>query len=893
MAHDAAEVACGHSVWESADILPLDTWVVRCWNLLLDSGDTSLPLLLSRSQESVLWESCVREHLRGEPPERQLLQVGVAARNAQIANVLLKAWRVALDDHAFDLNEDTRAFGAWLRIFERRCVQQGFVEPARATERIVECVLARQVPTPTQVTVAGFGDLNPQQAALLDAFQGIGVAVKRLEPSLAQAAGLRVGFADQAAELEAAARYARGILEDGGTGPIGIVVPDLERNRTRVEEIFDDVLRPGAVLPHHGEGERPFNLSLGVPLSSLTVVHHALLGLGLNNPRGGFAEVSEFVRSPYVAFAERELSERARLDAALRADAELEVPLWRLVRVVGRGPNRGWGTHFSVPELETCLKALLKLTRAAPRRQRLSAWSATFAECLKALGWPGERRLDSATYQAVERFRELLAELATLDVMLGELSYANALARLKVLAAECVFQPRSGPAPVQILGLLESEGLAFTHLWVSGLHDQRWPEAHHPNPFIPVAMQRKLEMPHASAEWELAAARRFMRMWRHSAEKLVMSYPRNEGDEALRSSPLLAEFEEVATDALPQSRVPTYRHQLQRSQATREDIFDYTGPAVAKGASVRGGTSLFKDQGACPFRAFATHRLGAGGLDEPVPGLNARARGTVVHRLLELLWSELKSQHRLLALDASGLDEMVDASVVKALNEQARSASFTLTGRFFELERARLKALASDWLVEERKRSAFEVVAPEQRRIAHIGGLPVRIQPDRVDRLADGSYLLIDYKTGKPRLDDWFDERIEEPQLPIYCSAFENNDNQLDLFEPKTVGGVAFGVLRSDQVGYKGVAEEPDVAPGILALDKAKPAREFSGWPQLKRAWRERLDALAEEFLCGDARVAPKSGAKTCTYCDIKPVCRINEILRRAGDACNSGGADM
>jgi probable DNA repair protein len=625
----------------------------------------------------------------------------------------------------------------------------------------------------------------------------------------------------------------------------------------------------------------------------LTVVRHALLGLGLNDRHCGFAEVSEFVRSPYVALAEQELAGRARLDAALRVDAELEVPLWRLVRAVERGPNRGWGTSFRVPGLEGCLRALLALTRAAPRRQRLSAWSATFAECLKTLGWPGERRLDSTTYQAVERFRELLVELATLDVMLGELSYAQALARLEDLAAECVFQPLSGPAPVQILGLLESQGLSFTHLWVSGLHDQRWPEAPRPNPFIPVAMQRKLQMPHASAEWELAAAERFMSMWLHSAENVVMSYPQNDGDEALRASPLLAVLEEVAPDALPQSKIPTYGHQLQRSAAVREDLCDYTAPAVAKGASVRGGTSLFKDQGACPFRAFAAHRLGARGLDEPAPGLDARARGTVVHRLLELLWSELKSQRRLLELDANRLDEVVDTAVVQALSEQARGASSTLTGRFFELERTRLKTLASAWLDKECERPAFEVVAPEHRQMATIGGLPVRIQPDRVDRLANGSYLLIDYKTGKPRVDDWFDERIEEPQLPIYCSAFENNDNQLDLFEPKTVGGVAFGVLRSDQVGYKGLADQSDVAPGIVALEKAKPTRELRDWPQLKRVWRERLEALAREFLRGDARVAPKSGAKTCAYCDIKPLCRINEILRHAGDASGSGGMDM
>ncbi len=892
MAHDAAQMASGREVWESADILPVGAWVQRCWNTLLDSGDEPLPVLLSRPQESVLWETCIREHLRHEPAERQLLQIGAAARRAGTANEQLRAWRVALDDIAFDLNEDTRVFAAWSRLFERHCAEHGFIDSARATEHIVERIRGGRLTTPAQVVMAGFGELDPRQVALLDALRDRGVAVTRLESTRGQAAGVRVGFADAPAELEAAARFARAVLEDGGAGPIGIVVPDLERRRAEVERVFDDILRPGALSAPCADGRRPFNISLGVPFTEFLVVRHALLGLMLNDTPMEFAALSELLRSPYLGLAEQELCQRGRLDAALRTDGELELSLRRLIRVVDRGPQRGWGTHFNTPGLQSCLNALLELTRAQPRRQRLGAWSGVFAACLNTLGWPGERALDSSTYQAIERFHALLGELATLDVMSGELSYADALARLRRLAAESVFQPRSEPAPVQILGVLESEGLEFSHLWVCGLEDQRWPQAPRPNPFIPLTLQRKLGMPHASAEWELAAARRATGMWLHSADMVVMSYPLNEGDEALRASPLLEELLEVTAEDLPRSHVCTYADQLRRSDTQREALVDDTGPAVVNGASTRGGTRLFKDQAACPFRAFVTHRLGAGALDEPAPGLDARARGNVVHRLLELLWLELKSQARLNELGEDDLDAVLETVVVQALKEQARTASSTLSGRFFELERVRLKALANAWLDEERRRPVFEVVAPEHQQVAHIGGLPVRIRPDRVDRLADGRYLLIDYKTGKVRVDDWFDERIEEPQLPIYCSALDGDGDQLDLFEPKAVGGVAFGVVKRDQVGYKGVAEETGIACGIRALEEIKSAaEEFQSWSELKRAWRARLNALADEFLRGDARVAPKDVNRTCAYCDIRPVCRINEILKGAGKSV--GGSDL
>jgi len=57
--------------------------------------------------------------------------------------------------------------------------------------------------------------------------------------------------------------------------------------------------------------------------------------------------------------------------------------------------------------------------------------------------------------------------------------------------------------------------------------------------------------------------------------------------------------------------------------------------------TARGGSALFKNQAACPFRAFAAHRLDAYPLDEPVAGLDAAERGSILHAALEFIWREL------------------------------------------------------------------------------------------------------------------------------------------------------------------------------------------------------------------------------------------------------------
>ena len=52
--------------------------------------------------------------------------------------------------------------------------------------------------------------------------------------------------------------------------------------------------------------------------------------------------------------------------------------------------------------------------------------------------------------------------------------------------------------------------------------------------------------------------------------------------------------------------------------------------------------SLFKDMAACPFRAFAKHRLAARPLEETVPGLSYKDRGITVHRALQIIWTRIR-----------------------------------------------------------------------------------------------------------------------------------------------------------------------------------------------------------------------------------------------------------
>jgi len=69
------------------------------------------------------------------------------------------------------------------------------------------------------------------------------------------------------------------------------------------------------------------------------------------------------------------------------------------------------------------------------------------------------------------------------------------------------------------------------------------------------------------------------------------------------------------------------------------------------------------------------------------------------------------------------------------------------------------------------------------------------------------------------------------------------------------------------------------LAPGVkdVASSKLHGAREAADWQAHKVLWRQRLSALAEAYLDGDARVDPKTPGATCRYCGLQLLCRIHE----------------
>jgi probable DNA repair protein len=810
---NAFQRAAGLDVWEAPAILPWSAWLGELWNELLYSGEPA-PLWLDERQEAVVWERAIA----GSPGGDGLLQLAATARAARDAWNLVRSWRVdaaALEAAATD---DTRAFLDWAHEFASACEREGWIDGASATDHLAARLAS--LPLPERIILAGFDEFTPQQqeffavcpASVLEVEQASG-----LSPAAA-----RTSFPDSQQEIEAAARWARALLEDGATG-ITVVIRNLQETRARVERTFAQVL------------DRPlFNLSAGPALASFPLVHAALLALDLAPVGNDFDLASRLLRSPFLGAARSEWTERASLDAALRRGGS-RVSVARIERLAV--------TH-GCSELAALLGAWRRERESLPVEQSPPEWARAFSSLLARLSWPGDAPLASAGYQTVEAWRDLLSDFARLGAVLPRTSYGDALARLKSMAAAKIFQPQTEPAPIQILGLLDTFGMRFEHLWIAGLDDEHWPGPPQPAAFLPPALQRARGLPGASPERELAYAQRITDRLLASAPDVVVSYAEREGDIELGPSPLVA--------SLPFESRELPKPALQGG--TLERIQDSNAPPHEE-ETAPGGTRVFQYQAQCPFRAFAELRLGARPLDAPAPGLSPMERGTMVHKALETVWDKLDSHAQLCAASETELNAVVEAAVSDALAAIAERRSEALPGAFAAIEQARLERLLGAWLELEKQRAPFTVLASEKKGSAEAGGVRCEVRVDRVDRLDDGRQVIIDYKSGQPSPSSWAGERPDEPQLPLYAVSHQG-----------PLGAVLFGQLRTGEAVFKGYAAEQGLVPGAEVRDLDPEIAE----------WRRVLDRLGADFRAGVADVDPKKPA-TCRHCSLLALCRFSE----------------
>ena len=826
--YNARQLARGKGAWLTPVIMAWPDWLDR---LLASARPDRQPARLNSHQSRVLWESILREAI-----DDPLVNIPSLTRHAREAWGRLHEWHVPFEECVSAASSrDQRVFANAASRYRERLAARNWIDEAMLCDAVAAAVPGGEASAPERLVLAGFDRLTPEADHLLAALRERGTRIDRISVETAGRHAQVIECDDTDAELRSAGAWARRRLEEDPDLRIGIVVTGLEQDAARASRLVREGLVPG--WQYAPDARRSaVNVSFGRRLRDYPAVEIALLLLRWTHSAISGRDLSLLMRTPFLGVGD--VDARARLELELRRMPDRDWTPEMLSRTFGgrNGPDDATEWLNRVAEIAD-------VRRAEPRDASPAHWAEIVDALLEDFRWPGLTALESADFQLINRWRDVLNDFAKLELVIPEMSLGQAMGQLRAMATETIFQPEMEGAVVQVLGPLEAAGLEFDQLWITGLTASRWPPASRPTALISRRLQRHYGLPDADPDDTAAYAHRVVDRLLGSAGSCICSYPSRSGDSIETPTALLAE-----TPAGRAADDPGW-HALQLcSLATVAELANDPVPPVAPGESIAGGAATIQWQMTEPFSAFAMGRLGISSLRPITPGLSPILRGNLIHAAAFHLYEEAPSQADIRGWQGSELEQRTDAAVSRAFARYERHADPVLR-ELLGLERERVSRLLREVVAVDLQRESFAVHAVELSRDFVLTGLPLRLRVDRIDRHDDGTVTILDYKTGTIRK---FLDRNGEPtdvQLLVYAMALD----------------------------------EPVAALGLYNIDSRKTALDSCGrdamgedeWYRSLRHWTQAVEEAATDLAAGDVRIRYRQ-----TQRDARPL----NILSRFGE---------
>ncbi|MDF1653760.1 MAG: PD-(D/E)XK nuclease family protein [Coxiellaceae bacterium] len=817
------------STWPVPLINSLPDWLMQCWQVV---GDKTV---LPSHSSLLLWQQIIAHDLQSQP----LVSARALAELAQSAYDNLTQWNLSLTEITkAKPNQDHLQFQQWAQAFEQQLKQQQLITnqqlPKLLSEQLVKTPLSIK-----RLRLYGFDQIPPNLSLLLKQLEQH-IAIEYISPPKRNNHINRTSSTTPQHELHAMATWAKQQWQQGKQR-IACVHPQLSTLRHQLESTFKQVF----------DQATPYNISSGVSLDQCDMINCALTLLGLQCDQLDVAVFSSVLRSPYINGNVIDNACAAYLDKKLFDNGRPVINQQQLTSAINHAAQ-----SFPKASLPQRLRHWLSLQQQSPKRNHI-AWLQHTIERLNAIGWPGQRGFDSQEHQIHQHWTQILQNFLQLGNHLQSPSNSAALSQLRFLCQQHTFQAQTSDEPIQILGALEAAGNDFDCLWLAGLTDNIWPPSAKPNPLLPFSLQTQHQLPHATAQREYEYCAQLTQQLIDANPKVIVSHAQQEQDTALQVSPIIHAIAQVELDcAAPQQ-------QQTITQPDLEQLDDDSAPAVTDHENIKGGSWIISQQANCPFKAFASVRLGAEAIGELHEGIDARDKGTLVHACLDIIWQQLKTHAQLIQLDELALDHLIDQTVQQVLSDFSEHTEQL----FLHSEQQRLRKLLQQWLAFEKQRQPFSVQSTEQRFEYPLQQLTLRIVVDRIDQLESGETLVIDYKTGIQSMFGWFDERLTQPQLPLYATIKSLNAD-----------GLAYAEVKRGKFAFKGVAANDINQAGIKPIESIidKETGEFNYWSDMIKHWQQQISTLAIEFIAGNAQVDPDESSQPCGYCDFQSLCRIN-----------------
>lgn len=508
--------------------------------------------------------------------------------------------------------------------------------------------------------------------------------------------------------------------------------------------------------------------------------------------------------------------------------------------------------------------------RDRDRRERASAWWEAVAPRLRAL----ERsfRADRADIGfLVGLLRETASQLTGDAVWAGpagraaaellastepasahgpeRVSPASLPALLEQLLHGIAVRPPYGQHPrLFIWGLIEARLQSADLVVVGGLNEGVWPQLPTPDPWLAPRVRHELGLP--GLERRIGLAAHDFAIALGGREVLVTRARRDSRAPAIASRFWLRL--EAMTAGITRSPL---RRGWARALDRPAAFLPAGRPAPRPPASLRPRRIAVTDVDrlkADPFAFYARKMLGFVPLEAIDADPSAAWRGSAVHRALEAWMKEDDCEPSRLRPRAEALLRDTSAHPLMRALWQPRLLE------------------AIDWIASEMERNLAagrRPAAAEAKGDCEVDGVKLYGEADRIDRLADGSLAIVDYKTGKPpsakAVAEGYSMQLGLLGLIAAKGGFDGIEGLPACFE--------YWSLARDRSGRLGYVASP--VGGRSGIDPA----EFT-----TMATRNFLGAAAR-WLTGDEPFTAKLHPEHAPYGDYDQLMRLDEWYGREG----------
>jgi probable DNA repair protein len=827
------QLRAGNAAWRSPSIHSWQNWLETM--LLAATDQISLPTRINQHQSQLLWERCLNKEI-----DESLPGLAGLVRLSRDTWQRLADWHVTIREVARSAqNSDQRLFaaaaGRYLGILER----ENWVDDAGLGSLVDELIRSGRTATDGRVTFVDFDRERPVLTSIIAALTDSGCDVRKA-PELDYAGPVALQCFETAdTELRAAGAWAREQLQKNPGHTIAIIAGNLDQDAERKTRLVREGLVPGWQYAPPSV-RYAVNVSYGRKLVDFPAVSIALLLLRWLVRDLSAGEIGHLLRTPLLG--PNVMGGRSRMELRLR-----QLPDRRWSPAMLSAELRGREESSDGSEWLRFVASITKLRRELQKNASPAEWAVYIDATLKSCQWPGEDTLSSFDFQLVNRWRDLLNDLARLDLVSPAMTLQTAIRRLELMAAETVFQAESEGRAVHLLGPLEASGAQFDAIWISGLTAASWPPAGNPSSLISRRLQRQAGMPDAEPSDTVAYAQSLLTHLCNAATEVVCSYPLTEDDAEQAPSDLL---KPLGAQAQAAQADPGW-HAAALLTTGQTVVVEDTVPKIRGTERLAGGAGTIQRQLSDPISAFAVGRLGVRVLQQQAIGLPAALRGNIIHDALYQLYVDTPSRNDILGWSDDELSARMDRAINSAFVRHERNAGGVLS-ELLRLERLRIAQLLRLFVTVDRARAEFTIEAVEHKVAFAEADVLMQLRVDRIDRLSDGTLAVLDYKTGSKKKFLRSDGQPKEIQLIAYACALDN-----------PVSAVALVNVDTREVGFDGAGQD---------------YTDDANWQASLATWKRMVRVACKEMSDGDVRVNGVQGVKDARYFNL--LSRYTELRR-------------